>query len=254
MLSSRLPMAPLLTALQLLTRIPVPSSTPFSEDIARRAQAWFPWVGLVTGLAMAGPLLIADPHLPNLAPFAAVLFPLLLTGALHEDAIADSADALFGGHTPERRLEILKDSRLGTYGACALWFLLTARFLAARELYANLAVADLIKTILFAHVFARTLAALTSHCCAPRSIDTAQRTAPFTGKLSPLGLLICIAPTVSVLTLDPPRAATTVAPTIGAIVVARLYLSRIGSLRGDALGCIIALSETLMLARPETLL
>lgn len=254
MLGSRVSMAPLLTALQLLTRIPIPSSTPFSDDLARRAQAWFPWVGLLTGLAMAGPLLLSDPHLPNLAPFAAVLLPLLLTGALHEDAVADSADALFGGQTPERRLEILKDSRLGTYGACALWFLLTARFLAARELYVNLATADLLKTILFAHVFARTLAALTSHCCTPRTINAAQRTAPFTGKLSPLGLLLTIAPTAAFLTLDPMRAATTVLPALAAIVIARLYLSRIGSLRGDALGCIIALSETLMLTRPETLL
>jgi adenosylcobinamide-GDP ribazoletransferase len=247
-------MAPLLTALQLLTRIPIPATTPFSDDIARRAQAWFPWIGLVTGLSMAAPLLLSEPHLPNLVPFAAVLLPLLLTGALHEDAVADSADALFGGRTPERRLEILKDSRLGTYGACALWFLLTARFLAARELYVNLAPATLLQTVLFAHIFARTLAALASHCCAPRKVDTAQRTASFTGKISPFGVALCIAPTATFLALNPTLTPTTILPVLGTIAIARLYLSRIGSLRGDALGCIIAVSETLMLARPETLL
>jgi adenosylcobinamide-GDP ribazoletransferase len=247
-------MAPLFTALQLLTRIPIPATTPFSEDIARRAQAWFPSIGVITGLSMAAPLLLSEPHLPNLAPFLAVLLPLLLTGALHEDAVADSADALFGGHTPERRLEILKDSRLGTYGACALWFLLTSRFLAARELYVNLAPAALLQTVLFAHVFARTLAALASHCCTPRSIDTAQRTASFTGRISPLGLLLCIAPTITLLALNPSLAPATILPLLGTVLIIRLYLSRIGSLRGDALGSIIAISETLMLARPETLL
>lgn len=247
-------MAPLLTALQLLTRIPIPAGVPFSEDIARRAQAWFPWIGLLTGLAMASPLLLSEPHLPNIAPLAAVLFPLLLTGALHEDAVADSADALFGGQTPERRLEILKDSRLGTYGACGLWFLLTGRFLAMRELYVNLATTDLLKTVLFAHVFARTLAAITSHCCSPRSVETSQRTASFTGKLSALGILVCVAPSVAFLSVYPQLAAATVLPLLATITIARLYLNRIGSLRGDALGCIIAISETLMLARPETLL
>jgi adenosylcobinamide-GDP ribazoletransferase len=247
-------MAPLLTALQLLTRIPIPSNTSFSEEIARRAQAWFPWVGILTGIAMTSPLLLSDPHLPNLAPFAAVLLPLLLTGALHEDAIADSADALFGGHTPERRIEILKDSRLGTYGASALWFLLGARFLATRELYLNLATKDLITTILFAHVFARTLAALTSHCCTPRSTETPQRTALFTGKLSPFGLLLCITPSAVFLTLATRLAVATLLPLLATIAIARLYLNRIGSLRGDALGCIIAVSETLILARPENLL
>jgi adenosylcobinamide-GDP ribazoletransferase len=50
-----------------------------------------------------------------------------VTGALHEDGLADTADGLIGGLEPQRRLEIMKDSRLGSYGAIALWFSLTAK-------------------------------------------------------------------------------------------------------------------------------
>jgi adenosylcobinamide-GDP ribazoletransferase len=57
-----------------------------------------------------------------------------LTGALHEDGLADCADGFWGGHTPERRLEIMKDSRIGSYGAVALMLALLARWSALAAL------------------------------------------------------------------------------------------------------------------------
>ena len=247
-------MAPLLLALQLLTRLPIPNSTPFSPDLARQAQAWFPWIGLLSGSLMAGPLLLADPHLPNLAPLLAILAPILLTGAMHEDAVADSADALFGGSSPEKRVEILKDSRLGTFGSIALWFLLAARFLVTRDLYANLPPLEIIEHVLFAHIAARTLATIASHICTPRTQTDNQRTALFTGRLSSAGLLISSLPISTFLAVNPRVAAPLPLALLATILVARLYINRIGALRGDALGCIIALSETLLLTRPESLL
>jgi adenosylcobinamide-GDP ribazoletransferase len=64
---------------------------------------------------------------PTLAATLAVTALVVTTGAFHEDGLADSADGLFGGHTPERRLEIMKDSRVGSYGACALGLSLLLR-------------------------------------------------------------------------------------------------------------------------------
>ncbi|MGO4674705.1 adenosylcobinamide-GDP ribazoletransferase [Bosea sp. 2YAB26] len=64
---------------------------------------------------------------PPLAAALAVTVAALTTGAFHEDGLADTADGLFGGHTPERRLEIMKDSRVGTFGAMALGLSLLLR-------------------------------------------------------------------------------------------------------------------------------
>ncbi|MBX9907363.1 MAG: adenosylcobinamide-GDP ribazoletransferase [Beijerinckiaceae bacterium] len=75
-------------------------------------------VALGAGLAGVSPLLAAT---------LAVTALVLTTGGLHEDGLADSADGLFGGQTPERRLEIMKDSRIGSYGALALGLSLLLR-------------------------------------------------------------------------------------------------------------------------------
>lgn len=85
------------------------------------AVPWFPVVGVLVG-AVAGSVyaaaLLAFP--PMVAATVAVGSGILLTGALHEDGLGDTADAMAGGSTPEERLRILRDPRLGTYGVCAV--------------------------------------------------------------------------------------------------------------------------------------
>ena len=110
-----------LTAVQFLTRIPVPTLKDFQPDWTARSARYFPFVGALVGLA-SGAILIASSQvwsgvLPALLATAA---GMLITGAFHEDGLADAADGLGGGQTPERRLEIMKDSRVGTYGVLAL--------------------------------------------------------------------------------------------------------------------------------------
>ena len=107
-------------ATQLLTRLPVRRGTVDDADL-RAAVGFFPVVGIgvaASGLAVraaAGPLLGPWP-----ATILAVLSTILVTGALHEDGLADSADGLWGAWSPEQRIEIMRDSGLGTYGATAL--------------------------------------------------------------------------------------------------------------------------------------
>jgi len=111
----------LVCATQFLTRAPTPGLKTFSPDWITRSARYFPLVGQGVGLVCAGVLLIGD-RLWS-APVGAILAlvaGLLITGALHEDGLADTADGLGGGPTPERRLEIMKDSRIGVYGVCAL--------------------------------------------------------------------------------------------------------------------------------------
>ena len=116
------PVSELLLALRFLTRMPIPFARTVDPVPLASAMRMFAvagaLIGAVNGLVLVG---LSYLHLPGLiAGFLTVGFGLFLTGALHEDGLADTADGLFGGRTRERRLEIMRDSRIGTYGACAL--------------------------------------------------------------------------------------------------------------------------------------
>jgi adenosylcobinamide-GDP ribazoletransferase len=108
----------LLGAIQFLTRIPVRSAAPATPD---RTVPWIPvvggMIGLVVGLAAGG---LAELVPVTVAAAVAVLFGVLLTGAFHEDGLADVADAFAGGWSPDERMGILKDPLHGTYGVAAL--------------------------------------------------------------------------------------------------------------------------------------
>ncbi len=111
------------SAIVFLTRLPphvVGADTHEAPDFRRGARV-FPLVGALIGLA-GGVVLIVAAFLgmpPLVSAGLAVAATMMLTGALHEDGLADTADS-FGGSTRERRLEIMDDSRVGTYGAAAL--------------------------------------------------------------------------------------------------------------------------------------
>lgn len=106
-------------ALVFLTRVPVPWVC-FSTEDWRRAPAHFPLVGAGLGLLLAGVWTVLGRIGPLGAATVVVTVSLLVTGALHEDGLADSADALGGGKNREHVLAILKDSRIGAFGAVAL--------------------------------------------------------------------------------------------------------------------------------------
>lgn len=120
----------LLAAFRFLTRIPLPGPATEGADVAR-AVAWFPLVGAVVGLFTAWIFVVAERLWP--APVSAVLAVaggLLLTGGFHEDGFTDAVDGLGGGWTKARVLEIMKDSRIGAYGAMGLWAVLMLRWAA----------------------------------------------------------------------------------------------------------------------------
>ncbi|MCW2235872.1 adenosylcobinamide-GDP ribazoletransferase [Azospirillum canadense] len=121
--------ADLALAVVFLTRIPLRLSGPLAEDAHARAMGWFPLVGAGVGLAGGAVYaLTAALHLPPLPAALLVLGTLVwLTGGLHEDGAADVADGFGGGRDKARKLEIMRDSRVGSYGVLAIVFSIALR-------------------------------------------------------------------------------------------------------------------------------
>ena len=116
---------PPLLAVQFLTRVPVPVLDTLDAATARaalsRSVLWFPVVGGLVGAVTGGTVLLAEQLWPRVvAVLLALIVEARLTGAFHEDAVADFCDGFGGGTTAERIREIMKDSRIGTYGALGL--------------------------------------------------------------------------------------------------------------------------------------
>lgn len=149
---TRSPFAPFLAAFTFLTRVPLPRPAHVDGEILARSSVWFPVVGAVVGGVGALTLTAAERLWPPfVAAVLSVLATVLLTGAFHEDALADAADGLGGGWTRERALEIMSDSRIGSYGAVALVLVLSARL----GCLAAMAPMDGARALVGAHVLAR---------------------------------------------------------------------------------------------------
>ncbi|MGL4309041.1 MAG: adenosylcobinamide-GDP ribazoletransferase [Paracoccaceae bacterium] len=125
-------------AVGLMTRLPVPLTARAAARGARAAWAW-PLAGALAGglAALVALAAMATGLAPGLAAGLALTVQVMLTGALHEDGLADTADGFWGGHDPARRLEIMKDSHIGSYGVIALILSLGLRWQALALLCAT---------------------------------------------------------------------------------------------------------------------
>ncbi len=144
-------------AVQMLTRLPTPRLQGFQPDWTTRAARYYPLAGQLVG-AISAIVLLGASHLWGgaVAAVLAVAAGALVTGGFHEDGLADTADGLGGGRTAEARLAIMKDSRIGTYGALALG-LVTALRIAA---LAHMTPVQGALALLLAHGAARAAAVL----------------------------------------------------------------------------------------------
>jgi adenosylcobinamide-GDP ribazoletransferase len=125
-----------LSALRFMTIVPVPSSDAASRpDWLSRCAKYFPAAGICVGLVSTVVLVLASTIWgPHIAALFAVAASIAVTGALHEDGLADTADGLGGGWSVEKRLAIMKDSRIGAYGTLALLFSVALRVTALAEM------------------------------------------------------------------------------------------------------------------------
>ena len=148
-----------LLALQFFTRIPVTGRLAawvgYSPQMLRASAAHFPGVGWVVGGVAAAVFAAASQGLPPLAAaLLSTVATVWLTGAFHEDGLADTADGLGGSAPRERALEIMKDSRIGAYGAIALVLALGLKVALLAAIAAQ-GVAAVVAALLAAHVLSR---------------------------------------------------------------------------------------------------
>jgi adenosylcobinamide-GDP ribazoletransferase len=150
-------------AFQFLTRIPMPSIA-FEADSLSRAVKFFPLVGLAVGSSavLVQKLLISHLGRPLVA-LVVLIYLVLITGCFHEDGLADAADGFGGGWNRNQTLLILKDSRIGSYGATALTLALLARYL----LLEWLPIQHFAAYIVSAHVLCRWSSLPLSYFCPP---------------------------------------------------------------------------------------
>jgi adenosylcobinamide-GDP ribazoletransferase len=239
-----------LIALQFLTRVPVPAAVGWSPEWMNQSARHFAGVGLVVGGFGAAVLWAAAFAFPALvAVLLAMAATVWLTGAFHEDGLADTCDALGGAVSRERALEIMKDSRLGTYGAVALVFVLALKAatlvaLVQRDLLLTLAALPL------AHALSRAATVALLYAL-PYGGDAAHAKAkPLAERTDALGLVCAAAWALIALAAAAALGWSGRALALAGVVVAllawwmaRWLRRRLGGFTGDGLGATQQITE-----------
>ena len=235
-------MKSLLAALQFLTRVPMPAGTLSETDLAW-APAWYGMVGLGLGCLLAGTNLELMRWVPVAPRIAAVLLlNFFLTGGLHLDGLADSADGLLGSRERERSLAIMRDSRIGSFGTVALIAVLGLQWSALAALARPAQTAALI----LAPALARAGMLGGALYAAPARADGLG--AWFLQTVTPVRLLCSAIPVLAAaLWLGHGAGAWSCVWTLIAVVCSRWWLvRRLGGQTGDTLGGTAVLIETII--------
>ncbi|UKJ73583.1 adenosylcobinamide-GDP ribazoletransferase [Azospirillum brasilense] len=235
----------LVLAVVFLTRLPLRLSGPLAEDAHARAMGWFPLVGAGVGL-FGGSVygLAATAHLPPLpAALLALGAMVWLTGALHEDGAADVADGFGGGRDKARKLEIMRDSRVGSYGVLAITFSVAVR---ASALAALAEPRIVIPALLASGALSRGGMAVIARSMDPARADglAARQGRPSPGTVA-LSLMLALA--VAVAALQGLAAAAVLPATLAALAVAWQAQRQIGGHTGDVFGAAQQVAEAAVL-------
>lgn len=225
------------TAIGLLSRLPVSSG-----GTRGAAAAWaFPLVGLIIGLlaAITGWVLTALGLSANLTAAFVLLTMIITTGAMHEDGLADTVDGLWGGWEPTRRLEIMKDSHIGTYGVIALILSLLIRWGTLSALInADMLAIGVISVATLSRAPMVVMMALMPHA---RTDGLSASVGRVAAKTAQIAALIAIIVTLALLGW---AAITAIAiTTLAALITALIAQQKIGGQTGDILGATQQISE-----------
>lgn len=231
-----------LGAVRFFTRLPVPAWVGHSAEGLNRSARYFPAVGLLVGSLAAAAFWFAALVLPkSLAVLAAMAITLLATGAFHEDGLSDAADGIGGGWEKRRILEIMKDSRVGSYGVVALWLALTAKFAALYETPATW----LPLLLLVGHAWSRLLSTALLATMDYVREDMESKSKPLATRLPAGGLALAALFGGAPLLLLPPLAVAggVIASLLATVWLAAKFRRWLGGYTGDCLGAVQQVAE-----------
>ncbi len=177
----------LLLAVSFFTRIPVRLPTEITPAQLNKTSRYFAVVGLLVGLICSLVYLVSVEYLPkSLAVLIAMAVSLLVTGAFHEDGWADVWDGFGGGWSIEQKLNIMKDSRLGTYGAAALFIILLLKF------QSLMALVSPVMALILANTLSRVVATSLIYDMPYVALDASSKVKPLAQHLSSNSLIILL--------------------------------------------------------------
>lgn len=243
MTRAREELAVFLLAVQFLTRWPIGSQHLYTEARLSAATRYHPVVGAMIGAFSGGVFWLAHLVFPvSLAMVLATAASLIATGAFHEDGFADTCDGL-GGSTRERALEIMRDSRLGTYGAAGLGLMLAAKVLALAA-----TPPEVVPWLLIAaHAASRSSAVLA--VATGTYVRDAGIARPVADTVTPDTLAFVLATGAAAVCVLLAVGAPAVIPAglgglaAGHVVMRRIYERKLGGYTGDCLGAVQQTSE-----------
>jgi cobalamin 5'-phosphate synthase/cobalamin synthase len=229
-------------AVTFLTRVPIGRAVPLDGSDVARGAVLFPLVGAGVGALSGGVAVLLHPWLPSFASAGiALAVAVLLTGAMHVDALADTFDAA-GAPTRERALEIMRDSRVGAFGASAIALdLLVKAGAIAALLDRGAALPALIAAGAVSRAASAPLAALLAYPRAeggPGSV--------LTGRISRFAAAVTVVLAVGIAVLAAGASGAAMAGAAGLVTICLglVYLRRLGGATGDALGAVTEIAET----------
>lgn len=234
-----------LVALAFFTRIPIPADTPYSARRLNQANRYFGLVGIIVGIISATVYLVGQAILPpQIAVALAMVSSLLVTGAFHEDGLADVFDGFGGGWEPAQKLEIMKDSRLGTYGAAALVMALGIKWLALTALAESNPWLPALALIAM-HALSRICAASLIFSYPYVRADQNSKVKPLANQQSPQDLWVLIVTGLIILLLLPLNTALAIVMVLTAtrFLCGKWFEQQLGGYTGDCLGATQQLAE-----------
>ncbi len=243
-----------LTALEYYTRIPCGRWIDRRSASLHEATRYLPVIGWIAGL-LSGVILVSLRWILNtdMAILLSMAASVLLTGAFHEDGLADFCDGFGGGWTKDRILEIMKDSRTGTYGVVGLVLMLLAKFLALREILLFFPKPVMLLLLLVtAHAMSRFTAAsfIITHQYVRLSADSkAKPVAEEAGRATILvGAVLALLPFAFLVVYSHKFILLVLLPLLWVftLILGRYFNRWIGGYTGDCLGAAQQLSELLI--------
>jgi adenosylcobinamide-GDP ribazoletransferase len=232
----------MLASVQYFTRIPVPAWVTHEPARLDDTARYFPAVGLLVGLVGAGTLLATAQLWPlPVAVVLSVIATVLTTGAFHEDGLADAFDGLAGSRDRAEALAIMKDSRIGVFGATALVLILLLKVVTLSAMPVRAAALALIA----GHIASRVGVVLIM-ATSPYVRETADsRSQPFVERISGVSLLVASATGALALALLGLRGVIVgLAVVLVCALWSRYLLRRLGGYTGDCLGAAQQLGES----------